>query len=739
MERTDLNRREFLKRSAGVTFVIGAGGIVSACSAGDSGPSAAGPDADAFNPNIWVTIRPDNKIVVEYSGTEMGQGSSTHLPMMLAEHLDADWDDVSVHTVQVHDEAYGNPLFQNILYTAGSTMIMMFGEKMKVAGAQARQMLMTAAASQWGVPRAELSTELGAVAHSLSGQRATYGEIVASMALPTEVPDPEALEFKPESEFRYIGRDLARRDVPPKSNGSEIFSIDVQVPGMVYAAVRHTPVEGERPVNVDDSETLKVPNVTDVVVMDHAVAVVGTTVEATRWGKDKLKVEWSNESVFRNSNTEATLEEYTEQVTDLARTGPVWNETGAAEQALVEADDTIDAVYTSDTVYHAQMEPLNATASVSDDGMSAEIWVGTQSQSLSVIGSAETLGTTNDKIKLHPITMGGGFGRRSPLHQLYLDDALLISREIKKPVKVIWTREDDVESGCFRPATAQYMRAGFDAEGNLTAFHHRVGTSEVLPTMNRHRWDWAKPKDVIVMLGTESTTYDLPNHKAEHIVCDRKSRVLAWRGIGTSYTKFAVECFIDELAARQSADPLDYRLALCHNNPRMTAVLNEVAQMSDWSTPRPEGRALGIAISGYSRSLSAGVVDISLDEATGTVTCHNVWAVGDCGYSVAPANAERQLDGNVIFGLSSVLKERITIRDGVVEQSNFHDYPILRISEMPNIESRIMKNDHPSSGAGELGLAMIGPAIANALFTLTGKRFRHLPLTPEIVRRTLDA
>jgi isoquinoline 1-oxidoreductase beta subunit len=241
------------------------------------------------------------------------------------------------------------------------------------------------------------------------------------------------------------------------------------------------------------------------------------------------------------------------------------------------------------------------------------------------------------------------------------------------------------------------------------------------------------------MLGSESTTYDIPNHQAEHIVCDRKSRVLAWRGVGTSYTKLAVECFIDELAEVRNADPLEFRLQLCHANPRMTNVLNTVAEMADWARPRSEGRALGIAISGYSRSLSAGIVEISLDENTGVVKVHTVWAVGDCGIVVSPRNATAQLDGNVIFGLSSVLKERITIKNGVVEQSNFHDYPLLRISEMPEIESKILETDFPSSGAGELGTAMIGPAIANALYALTGKRFRHLPLTPQVAKEILDA
>jgi len=735
----NMDRRLFLKTSTGVTFAIGTGGIISACARDESGVPEAASAAEPFNPNIWVTINPDNTVVVEYAATEMGQGSSTHTPMILAEYLDADWDDVVVHTVAVHDEAYGNPIFDNALYTAGSMTIMVYSEKMKVAGAQARKMMLSAASGAWQVAESELSTNLGVVHHSASGRSATYGEIVSTMQLPAGVPEVGDADFKPASDFRYIGKSLPRRDVPDKSSGRAVYGIDIQVPGMVYAAVRHTPVEGERPIKVDDAETLQVDGATNVVVMDHGVAVVGNTVESTMRGKQRLKVEWSNESPFRQSTSADTLAEYTRQVTDLSNSGPAWNETGDVRAALASAEIVVDAVYTSDTVYHAQMEPMNATASVSDDGMSAEIWVGTQSQSLTIIGSAETLGTTNDKITLHPLTMGGGFGRRTPLHQLYVDDALLISRELKKPVKVIWSREDDVESGRFRPAVAQYMRGGFDKDGTLIALHHRVGTSEILPTMNKHRWESSKPKDVIVMLGSESTTYDIPNHQAEHIVCDRKSRVLAWRGVGTSYTKLAIECFIDELADVRNADPLEFRLQLCHANPRMTNVLNTVAEMADWARPRPEGRALGIAISGYSRSLSAGIVEISLDESTGIVKVHNVWAVGDCGTVVSPRNATAQLDGNVIFGLSSVLKERITIKNGVVEQSNFHDYPLLRISELPEIESKILETDFPSSGAGELGTAMIGPAIANALYALTGKKFRHLPLTPQVVKEILDA
>ena len=739
VDSSEMTRRQFLNRSAGVTFVVGATGIISACSSDELVLEAPVADSEPFTPNIWVTLFPDNAVEVKYSGTEMGQGSSTHTPLILAEYLDVDWDNVIVDTLAIHDEAYGNPFFRNILYTAGSTQIMVFSEKMKTAGAQARKILLQAVSNQWAVPVTELSTDLGVVSHAESDRTISYGDVVSSMPLPIEVPELEENDFKPASEFRYIGKDVMRRDVPDKSTGEAYYGMDVQVDGMAYAAVVRAPVEDETALSFDGSETQEVEGVTDVINFGYMVAVVGDSVEATKWGKAKLKIDWSETSRFRQSESQATLEKYKEAALDLDITGPAWSETGDVKQALADADEIVDALYTSEPVYHAQMEPLNATAHVSDDGLSAEIWAGSQTQSLTVLGSAETLGTTHDKITFHPLTMGGGFGRRSTLHQQYIDDALLISRELKRPIKVIWSREDDMESGLFRNATAQYMRAGFDADGVLTAMHHRVSAPNNLPTMNRLRWEWAAPKDVITMLGSESTTYDIPNHQAEHVVQERESRVCAWRGVGTSYTKFAVECFIDELAARRGLDPMEYRLQLCHNNPRMTNMLNELKIMTDWGEATiPEGRARGIAISGYARSLSVGAVELSVDASSGKITVHKVWAIGDAGLIIAPDNALAQLEGNIIFGLSSVLYERITIEGGVVQQSNYNTYPIMRMSDVPEMECKVLETENASSGCGELGLAMIGPAIANALTSLTGTRIRHLPLTPEIVKEALS-
>ena len=738
------SRRKFLKQSAGFTFAIGAGGFISACDAGGpdsaSVTSAAAPvssGAESLQANIWVTIHPDDSIVVKYAGTEMGQGSMTHVPMMLAEYLDADWDKVKVEIVTTHDIAYGNPVFQNMLYTAGSTHVMIYGKKMRVAGTQARKLLMTAVAKHWDVALSELDTEPGVVVHATSGRRMSYGDIVAGVDMPADIPDLDDSDFKPEAKFRYIGKQVMRRDVPAKVDGSAEYGIDVQVPGMSYAAILRAPVEGERPLDVDDVSARDVKGVTDIVVLPYGVAVVGSTVEGTQTGKSRLKVSWSEDSRFRQVSTSTSIAEYSSAAKDLNTVGVAWTSQGDARGAIDNAADVVSALYTSDPAYHAQMEPLNATASVSDDGKSAEIWVGTQTQSLTIIGAAELLQTDEANITLHPLTMGGGFGRRSLLRQQYIDDALLVSKAVKRPIKVIWSREDDLEAGHFRTAAAQYMRGGFDNNGELIAVHHRVAAPAILPTMNRHRWAEVKPKDVITMLGSENHTYDIAHHLAEHIHQPRASRVIAFRGVGTGYTKFAMESFVDELAHSRDLDPLEFRLQLCHNNPRMIRVIETVAKMADWGREREPDIGLGIALSGYHLSLSAGIVELSVDAESGRIQIHKFWAVGDPGRVVSPRNAKAQVDGNIIFGLSSALTERISVENGIVQQTNFHNYRIMRANEVPDIETRVLSTDNPSSGVGELGTAMVAPAIANAIASLTGRRIRHQPLTPDIVAAAL--
>lgn len=741
-------RREFLG-GVGITFIIGASGVIGACAIeqdGDSQQTSSTPKNDEITPNAWVSIAADDTITIQYGGTEMGQGSMTSVPLALAEELDADWGNVRVHTVAKHDPVYGNParfrdLGYPILYTAGSATVRGYFAPMRQAGAQARRFLLEAAASEWGVPVTELSTEPSRVVHAVSGRSMSYGEIVGFAEVPAELPEVDEVDFKSQSEFRYLGRDVTRLDVPAKTDGSAEYGIDVQVPGMVYASILRTPVEGESPIEVDDAGARAMNGVTDIVTLPYGVAVVGKTVEATIWGKAALEVTWSETSRFRDARQEVDLDAYEARARDLSfhTDNPLWQDEGDIDAAFAQADRIIDAVYRTDPAYHAQMEPMNATASVSADGKSAEIWVSTQTQSLTVLGSAEALETTPDRITMHPMYIGGGYGRRCEYRQKYVDDALYVSRAIGRPVKVIWSREDDLQDGAFRPLAAQYLRAALDSDGNITALQQRVATPTVLGYMNEPRWEHAQGRDGIAMNGAQTTRYDIPNVRAEHVMVDRRTRLAPWRGVATSYTRFANESFIDELAHERGADPLAFRIELAHANEAGRTVLEEVGRMADWSRPR-EGRSLGVALSDYGgNSVSAGIAEISVDIDTGVVRVHRFWMAIDAGFILSPRNTEAQMEGTIIYGLSNALKERITINGGTVDQTNFHDYPVMRMNEVPEVEVRALSNDKPPSGIGELGLATTGAAVANALFAATGARVRELPLTPDRVLAALRA
>ena len=739
-------RREFIQ-GVGVTLTVGATGVIGACemSPGDSGSTEPELAAnDAVTPNAWVSIGADDVITIQFGATEMGQGSMTSVPLVLAEEMDADWENVRVETVSRHDPAYGNPLAFGyygfpIMYTAGSAALRGYFNAMRQAGAQARKFLLDAAAAQWDVPVEELTTEPSRVIHAASGRSLGYGEIAAVAQVPENLPEIPESDYKPISEYRYLGTDVPRIDVPAKVDGSAEFGIDVQVPGMVYASVLRTPVEGEEPVEVDDSAARAVPGVTDVVTLPYGVAVVGETVEGTIWGKDALQVTWSEASPFRDTDQARDLDDYEARARDLSfSTGnPHWQDVGDIGPAFESAERIVEAVYRSEPAYHAQMEPMNATASVSADGLSADIWVSTQTQSLTAMAAAELLETDIGRITVHAMYIGGGYGRRAEYRQKCVEDALYLSRELGRPVKVIWSREDDVRDGVFRPLAAQYLRAALDADGRITALQQRVATPSVLSFLNEPRWALSRNRDGISMNGAQTTRYDIPNIRAEHVMVDRCSRLAAWRGVATSYTRFANESFIDEIAHLRGADPLAFRIELTQDNPAGRSVLEEVAQMAEWSRPRQD-TFLGVALSDYGgASVSAGIAEVSVNEETGAIVVHRYWMAIDAGFIVSPRNTEAQMEGNIVYGISSALKERISVNAGSVDQSNFHDYPVMRMNEVPEIHVRALSNDKPPSGVGELGLATTGPAIANAVFAATGARVRELPMTPDRVLAAL--
>ncbi len=729
-----VTRRGFIKGAAGITFVIGASGLVAACEVAEEVAEATG-----IVPNIWLRIASNGVITILAPAAEMGQGSMTALPLILTEELDADWGHVKVEQISRAKKEYGNPRFGNLMYTGGSMAVSGYYTILRTAGAQARRILINAAAARWDVPAAELSTEPSVVVHKASGKRLSYGDIAAFAEIPETLPEITDADLKAPADFRYIGHDMPRVDVPLKVRGEAQYAMDVRVPGMVYAAILHAPVEGETPVSIDDAATREVAGVVDVVTLDNAVAVIGDTVEATRFGKDALSVEWTTNLPARKHGTESDLAAYSKAANNLELKGTPWRAEGDFDAAFAAADKKLTAEYHCDYVYHAQMEPLNATALVNEAGDGVEIWAGTQTQTLTTMAAAKALGTTPDKIELHEMFLGGGYGRRAELEPTYLLEAIELSKRLKKPVKVIWSREDDIENGWFRPLVAQVMRAGLDGDGNVVAWNHRLAGPSVLEFYNSVRWSMQNGRDVISMLGSELADYGVPNILAEHVMMDRRARLSPWRGVATGSTMFAVESFIDEIAHEQGEDPVEFRLKRLLKSDRSRHVLETVAEMAGWGKPRPEGRALGVAFAGYHASLAAGIVEISVNEKTGRIKVHKFWAVADPGTVVQPLNAQTQLEGAIIYGLSHALTERITIENGQVQQSNYHDYHVMRMAELPEIETRVLSTGNAPSGMGELGLPMTGGAIANALFTLTGKRLRRLPLTADRVLEAMKA
>jgi isoquinoline 1-oxidoreductase beta subunit len=722
-----LNRRGFIQGAAGLTFFLGAGGVTAVRSEASTG------SLDVIK---WLTIRSDGTVVVVFPSTEMGQSSYSTLPQVLAEELDADWDDVDIEQLNADDRRFGNQLFGGVLYTAGSTGTQFYFDPMRKAGAQARDVLLQIAARDWGIDKASLRTEPSEVVGP-DGQRVSYGALAASDLDGITVPDADAVALKDRKDFRIIGRDLPRRDVPAKSTGQAEYAIDVDLPNMAYAAVLRAPVEDEVPLSIDDAAAREVPGVVDIVTLPDGIAVVAESLWSALGARGLLDVEWSTSSRFRSSNSVDTLAEYAAAAEAPDATGAIWAEKGDAPNAIRNAHSKVSRLYLSDYAYHGQIEPMAAVADVDADGKGAEVWAGTQTQSWTAHTVAETLGIPVDSVRLNMMTMGGSFGRRTALVQNYVRDAVLCSKAAGRPVKVIWPREDDVKQGTFRPVAAQRLEAGLTETGQLDGWYHKVATPAVISFFNPRRWEDAKPNDVISMRGAESKFYGIKDFRADHLIMERHARLSPYRGIGASYTAFAAEAFMDELALGAGRDPLDFRLDLVQDNPRGRHLLEKVAVMSGW---RDRGdRALGLSFAGYSSSMAAGVAEIKVDADRGDIQVKKFWAAIDAGLIVTPDNALNQIEGGIVFGISMALTEKIDIENGEVVQENFYDYEITRAYQVPEIEIYIADVDAPPIGVGEVGTPMVPSAIANAFFAAQGKRLRHMPFTPERVRGILGS
>ena len=732
--RHDFSRRDFFGAAAGLTLAL----TVAPDPLALLGEGVAGEAlADVpLSPNVWVTIAPDGTITVVSPAAEMGQGTFTTLPAVIAEELDADWAKVKpVFPPEWTEKKYGNPGSNYVFQTSASFATRGYFKAMRLAGAQARRVLIDAVAAKWGVPAAELSTEPSVVVHKASNRRISYGEIAAFAKAPAELPKIEDKDLKPAASFRLIGKDVPRVEVPLKVTGAAKYAIDAQVPGMVYAAVLQSPYPGGKPETVDEMRARQVAGVTDIVKLPEGVGVVGTTVEATQAAKKLLKATWSD-ARGAHLDSEQALEEFAAVGRDKSREGVAYEPVGDAKAALRSAAKVYRGEYRTRYIYHAQMEPVNATAAVSPDGKSVEIWAGTQGPTSLHDQVARLLGTERTNITLHQHFLGGGYGRRSQ-HEVILD-AVRLSKAVGKPVKLIWTREDDLTGGKFRPMTAHYIEAGFDVGGKLVAWHHRVVAELVAAYTSGAPDPTAARTDRVVMKGSPIPQYPIPNKLAEHVIQARGARLAAFRGVGNAHNAFAAESFLDEIAKDRGLDPIAFRLALSEGQPRMQTLLRTVAEMSDWKRPR-DGRGLGVGTMVKDDTLAAGIAEVSVDRGTGKIKVHNFWAAIDAGLAVQPRNVAAQTEGSIVYALGHVLREKITIKDGRVLESNYTDYEVTRMSDVPNIEIKVVSTDNPPTGAGEDGVPVVACAVGNAIAALTGVRLRELPFAPERVRGALGA
>jgi isoquinoline 1-oxidoreductase beta subunit len=731
----DVSRRSFMVGAAGLTFAVASGLRPEQAAAARSGDVTLSP---------WVTISTDDAVHIMSPAAEMGQGSLTSLPLILAEELDADWAKVKIVVAPPNDDLYKNPAF-GYMYTAGSNAVTSYFKPLRLFGAQVRKVLLANAASHWDVPVAELSTGPNVVIHEKSGRRLSYGEIAGFAEVPAKAPEVAESELKSPEKFRLIGHDVMRVELPSKVNGTAQYAIDVQVPGMLYGAILRAPVEGSSPEKIDEAKEKAIAQVVQtfpgaasvrVVALPYGVGVIADTPWAAFAVKDALKINWTRTGKAWGFDSQKALPEFAAAARDMSQPTKLWGKAGDAIAALQTAASVVEAEYRNDLVYHAQMEPLNAVASVAADGQSCELWSGVQSKTIAVTVAANALKIAPDKITYHDMLMGGGFGRRGHRDEEYVHDAVVLSNAAKKPVKVMWTREDDVHNGRFNPLSAHFLRAGFDASGKLIAFHHRKACDEVTAFQDPVRYERQKGRDGIAYNGVDAPYYEIPNRLGEAVPRDTGLRTSSLRGIAHLTNIFAIESFMDELARKRGIDPATFRRDLVKSAPRAVAIIDKVADMAGWGKKR-ENSALGFTYMNYSGTQIALAAEVAIDRATGALRVPNVWTALDPGINVQPNNILAQTESSIIYGLGFALYERITINDGAVEQSGFYDYHVPRMNEIPEMHIELVATNNHPTGVGQMATPLVAPAIANAVAALTGARLRETPMTPERVKKAL--
>jgi len=719
MSAPTMERREFLKFS----LAASGGLLIGLYVPGGSKEAMAGEQAaSGFMPNAFVRIGTDERITVIVNHSEMGQGVYTSLPMLLAEELDADWSKIGYEPAPV-DARYNHPVF-GMQITGGSTSVASGFDQYRKAGAAARAMLVAEAAQRWNLDPTALRTESGSVLDG-SNRRLTYGQLAEAAA---KITPPTEAKLKDPKTFKLVGKPEKRLDTPLKVNGKAIFGIDIKERGMLTAVLARGPVFGAKMKSFDDSRARAMPGVRKIVGVPTGVAVIADTFWQAKMARDAVRVDW-DEGAMSSFDTADLIQQYRETAKS---PGKSVRRDGDPDAELAKAEKKIEAVYEVPYLPHAMMEPLNCAIDLRAD--SCEIWTGTQFQTVDRASAAQVAGLPPEKVQIHTTLLGGGFGRRANPHSDFVIEATHVAKAAGAAVKVVWTREDDMQGGYYRPAFVHAIAGSVDADGNAASWRSRlVGQSIMAGTMFEEVMGMKqKGYDPASVEGADDLPYEIPNLAIESHQGEAGVPVQWWRSVGHSHTGFATECFIDELAALAKKDPYEFRRGLLKKHPRHLGVLELAAQKAGWGKPLPNGRARGIAVHFAFESYNAQVAEVSVTD--GKVRVHRIVSALDCGRYVNPNILAAQLEGGAIFAASAALYQELTFENGRLQQTNFHSFPMVRMNDCPEIETHLIESQEKSTGAGEPGVPCTAPAIANAIFAATGKRVRKLPIRmPEAV------
>ncbi len=719
MEELNLSRRSFLKSSA-----FSAGGLVVAfyIPMGVQKAFAATADkkdAKVYPPNAFIQISHDNIVTIVINKLEMGQGVNTSMAQLIAEELECDWK--SIRSVSAPFGSVYNHTQMPMQMTGGSTALNSSWDQYRKLGAGMREMLKSAAAAKWAVPVSQLKAENGFIIHATKGQLA-YGEL-AEAANKLSLPDNPTL--KAPKDFKIIGKSVKRVDALEKSNGKAIFGLDVKIPGMLYVMIARPALNTSSLSSFDEKAARNVRGVVDVIKFGDKVAVLAKNTHAARVGRDALNAKF-NAGKESKSSTVSMMNAFRAEAD---KKGLVADTRGNVDEAMKKATQTIKADYEFPFLAHAPMEPMNCT--INYDGKTAEIWSGHQMPTLDMGAMALKLLLRPSNIKINTVYAGGSFGRRASKTADYVAEACDLAKIVKKPMKIVWSREDDMRGGSYRPMNFHRVAVGFDDKNQMLAWNHHIVGQSVIGGSPLALMMVKNGLEATVTEGVSETHYEFANFRCEQTRLATPMTTLWWRSVGHTHTAYAMETMMDVAAEKAGIDPLEFRRKFLKKSSRHIAVLDLLQKNTDWGKKKaPKGRAWGLAIHESFNTVVGQVAEVSLEN--GVPIVHKVWCAVDCGQVVNPEGAKTQVEGAIVYGLSAALSQHIEVKDGEIVQSNFHDYPVMRIQDMPEVSVDFVKTEMPPTGLGEPGLPPIAPAVANAIYRLNNLRLRKLPFTREL-------